>query len=72
MVWLEKDAVVEDSTNQLQFSETSFSKEVLTMVSCGRLKDKFYYDSPKLIRFQSIGCVCVKWLIYVVIAICVW
>lgn len=41
------------------------------MVSCGRLKDKFYYDSPKLIRFQSIGCVCVKWLIYVVIAICV-
>ncbi|NXI67091.1 P2RX7 protein, partial [Anseranas semipalmata] len=43
--------------------------EVLTMVACGRLKDLFHYDSPKLIRVQSVGCVCVKWFIYLVIAV---
>ncbi|XP_068510058.1 P2X purinoceptor 7 [Anas acuta] len=39
------------------------------MVSCGCLKDPFHYDSPKSIRFRSVGCVCAKWFIYVVIAI---
>ncbi|KAI6076156.1 P2X purinoceptor 7 [Aix galericulata] len=61
--------VEKDSTNQLQLLEISFSKEVSAMVSCGCLKDPFHYDSPKSIRFRSVGCVCAKWFIYVVIAI---
>ncbi|NXC42436.1 P2RX7 protein, partial [Penelope pileata] len=43
--------------------------EALTMVAFGCLKDLFDYDSPKSIRFRSVGCVCVKWFIYVVVAV---
>lgn len=42
------------------------------MVARGWMKDLFNYDSPKLIRFPSVGCVCVKWFIYGVIAVYIW
>ncbi|NXL92777.1 P2RX7 protein, partial [Alectura lathami] len=45
------------------------SQEELTMAACSWLKDLFYYDSPKLIRVKSLGCVCAKWSIYVLIAV---
>uniref|UniRef100_A0A8C3PX42 P2X purinoceptor n=1 Tax=Chrysolophus pictus TaxID=9089 RepID=A0A8C3PX42_CHRPC len=53
----------------LNFLSLKNSQGTLTMVAHGWMKDLFNYDSPKLIRFPSVGCVCVKWFIYGVIAV---
>ncbi|POI33125.1 hypothetical protein CIB84_003123, partial [Bambusicola thoracicus] len=45
------------------------SQETLTMGAWGWMKDMFSYETPKLIRFPSVGCVCVKLIIYGVIAV---
>lgn len=71
MVWPQKDARVKaDGIKPLAVSVSS--QETLTMVAWGWMKDVFNYESPKLIRFPSVGLVCVKWFIYGVIAVYIW